>query len=761
MTLDMSQAARRGARRALHLAAVLLAAAAVAACSGGGDADPTPPPAADASRPNILFVIMDDVGVDQMASFGYGGATPPPMPNIDAVAQAGIKFRNTWSMPECSPGRAAFFVGRYPLRTNMYQALGPNDLANSQLTPYDETVPKLLKQAGYTSAMFGKFHLAGPENNAAGNATPAQLGWDYFYGWIGGLPGSIDTTAGGAYAAGAWSCGFYPHHFEGACHYADGSCEDMPAPALKGNDATGLQCLAKGGVFADHQACSAGAPAGLDFSKQNAYYVSPLVIVDNGQVEEVPLTDSRARGYRTTIETDAAIRWIQQRPAGKPWMATVSYSAAHTPWQPAPMALTPQSGPRIARLLPDAPDFSGNIIDCSNTVAGRVIQNQMTEAMDTEFGRLLVETGLATRNADGTLAYDPAASNTVIVIVGDNGTLGYAAKVPFDPSLAKGTSYQTGVWVPLIVAGPQVAQPGRDVEHMVNAVDLFRFFGDVAGLDVAGSVPRTIDSAPLLPYLSDPAHASVRSVNFTQSGVNLQANDGRNGPCVMNRDVASGAGGSCTQIPTSKSVCEDNGGVWWGQGYTDAGVVANGGAGYSRCWEVNQAIYHADASAPQVTVLAESSVGFRDANYKIVRNTVVDFNPATDASKTTQTNEFYEVDQAKWQAGGSAPKIEDPASNNLLAGALTAQQQDAYDTLQAKLDDLLASEPDCPGDGNKDGVVDSTDLGNALRIAGGWALSSVYDFVTGQPRDGKTHSSDVFVIHQNLNVTCKKSHAVY
>ena len=131
-----------------------------------------------------------------MPSFGYGGATPPNMPNIDAVAQAGLRFGNTWSMPECSPGRAAMFVGRYPLRTNIYQAIGENDLANSQITPDDMTTPKLLRTAGYESGLFGKFHLAGPENNAAGNGTPGVLGWDYFYGWVGGLPASIDTTAG-------------------------------------------------------------------------------------------------------------------------------------------------------------------------------------------------------------------------------------------------------------------------------------------------------------------------------------------------------------------------------------------------------------------------------------------------------------------------------------------------------------------------------------------------------------------------------------
>lgn len=82
---------------------------------------------------------MDDVGIDQMAVFGYGGATPAQLPNINAVAASGVRFRNAWSMPECSPGRAAMFLGRYPVRSNIYQAIGPNDLANSQISPYDTT----------------------------------------------------------------------------------------------------------------------------------------------------------------------------------------------------------------------------------------------------------------------------------------------------------------------------------------------------------------------------------------------------------------------------------------------------------------------------------------------------------------------------------------------------------------------------------------------------------------------------------------------
>ena len=83
-------------------------------------------------RPNILFVIMDDVGIDQLRSFGYGGLTPPSTPVLDLVAQHGIRFRNVWAMPECSPSRAMFFEGRYPLRTNILTAILSTDLANSQ-----------------------------------------------------------------------------------------------------------------------------------------------------------------------------------------------------------------------------------------------------------------------------------------------------------------------------------------------------------------------------------------------------------------------------------------------------------------------------------------------------------------------------------------------------------------------------------------------------------------------------------------------------
>jgi hypothetical protein len=55
-----------------------------------------------AQKPNILFFVLDDVGIDQMSVFGYGGATAPRVPNVEAIANSGVRFRNFWTKPEDS-----------------------------------------------------------------------------------------------------------------------------------------------------------------------------------------------------------------------------------------------------------------------------------------------------------------------------------------------------------------------------------------------------------------------------------------------------------------------------------------------------------------------------------------------------------------------------------------------------------------------------------------------------------------------------------
>ena len=98
--------------------------------------------------PNILFIIMDDVGIDQMRVFGYAEDDQPRTPNIDIIAHAGMRFRNAWAMPECSPSRVSFFTGRYPLRTGQFSIIIDRDLAQSQASPFEVTTPRVLRNRG-------------------------------------------------------------------------------------------------------------------------------------------------------------------------------------------------------------------------------------------------------------------------------------------------------------------------------------------------------------------------------------------------------------------------------------------------------------------------------------------------------------------------------------------------------------------------------------------------------------------------------------
>lgn len=721
--------------RHLKTGALLAVTLALASCkfgsSGGSSSSSDLPPAAD-QPPNILFVMMDDVGIDQMGSFGYGGLQPPAVPSIDAIADGGIRFRNTWAMPECSPSRATFLTGLYPMRTGVQLAIGPDDLANSHVSPWAMSVPKVLATAGYESAMFGKFHLGGPEMNPAGFAAPAALGWEHFYGW-GGLPASIDTTAGGVGAEGEYSCGFVPGAavvggaHAGACYIPQAgggaSCTEMSGEVR--GDPAGLRCLTEGGVLVPGQACASEVPALVDFDRENAHYVSKLLINTDGEVEDVSLVDPRSRGYRSTIEVDSAIDWITGRSDDKPWMATLSFSSAHTPLQHPPADLAPSGAAQ--RLTPNC--------TADASLNQRNITDVMIEAMDTELGRLLVETGIATRAADGSLNYDPAASNTMVVVIGDNGSFAPTVKAGFDLTRAKGSAYQTGVWVPLVISGPLVEQPDRSVEHMVNGVDLFQFFADVAGADLDDVVPRGTDAEEMLSYLSNPERDSVREFNFTQGALNIQANDAVNGPCVFNNNL-------CSHTPMTKNICADNNGVWWGAG-ADIGVngVLNE---VEHCWQVNQAIYDNAPGAYEqnrITMGATVYMALRNDDYKVVRNEALDYDPATDGSQLMVTEEFYSIDQAV-----PAPDLDREGEDLLPESNLTAVELQNYQELKHQLDVLLATHQECPGDGNSDGVVDQADIDNYQQLSLQWGASSTYDF----NHDGLTDALDLAVIEANL-----------
>lgn len=142
---------------------------------------------AAAQPANILVIIADDFGADSFPLTATGG-TLPPMPNISALKNSGVLFRNAHSQPTCSPSRASMLTGRHPFRTGIGAQL--TGAASPQLSTGEFTLPEAFAAnsgLGYSLAMFGKWHL----NSGAGtNDTPRTTGgWPSFAGTItGALP---------------------------------------------------------------------------------------------------------------------------------------------------------------------------------------------------------------------------------------------------------------------------------------------------------------------------------------------------------------------------------------------------------------------------------------------------------------------------------------------------------------------------------------------------------------------------------------------
>ncbi|MBC8203772.1 MAG: sulfatase-like hydrolase/transferase, partial [Planctomycetes bacterium] len=95
--------------------------------------------------PDIIFIVLDDTGIDQWASFGWTEdlyQRAPDTPVLDAITEAGVKFTNCWAMPECSPSRTGMFTGRLPLRTGVEAAITTAHLPPSMANPSEIMIPK-------------------------------------------------------------------------------------------------------------------------------------------------------------------------------------------------------------------------------------------------------------------------------------------------------------------------------------------------------------------------------------------------------------------------------------------------------------------------------------------------------------------------------------------------------------------------------------------------------------------------------------------
>jgi hypothetical protein len=391
-----------------------------------------------------------------------------------------------------------------------------------------------------------------------------------------------------------------------------------------------------------------------------------------------------------------------------------------------------------------------------STIAGDIptdhlLSNQVLESMDAEIGRLMVQTGLATYNPNGTLNYQPENTDTMVVLIGDNGTYSLGVKLPFNLTRAKAFVYQTGVWVPLMIAGPMVSSPNRDVESMVNIADLFQLFGEIAGIDVRKAVPSShiLDSVAMLTYLTNPNQPSIRQTNFTQTGNNIQVT--APSPCV----VTITSPYICAQLFTSKGECVDEGGAWWGTDPQNPSAPS-----FPSCCAIQKAVQDgtfpsSDPGYTGMTFLPDVQNAIRNETYKVVQIGEPDCSqqpkPNGRFPDITSTA-FYQINEA-----APVPMLDNAnaalcgdGSPNICPSGLTQDQLTNFNSLSFDMSQLLGSEPPCPGDGNEDRVVNGQDIQSWRMFAELGGGSSWSDFNL----DGYTNSADLMIIHENLGRKC-------
>lgn len=352
--------------------------------------------ASAANPPNIVLFLIDDMGWRDLGAYGSDYYQTPA---IDRLAKEGVKFTDAYAAcAVCTPSRAALLTGKYPARLLMtnwtpdgrWSPRAP--LREGRFLrdlPLEEiTLAEALREAGYVTGHFGKWHLGGPPFSM-----PEHHGFDVN---VGGHP----YGAPGDY--------FYPYQV------------DWPIPS------TGLR--ARDQILAD------GEPG----------------------------------EYLTERLTDEAVAFIQQN-QDKPFFLYFPHYAVHTPLQARPEVVARYEAIPAAQRQGD-PTYAA-----------------MVESVDDSVARVMAA-----------LEEAGVAENTLVIFTSDNG--GHWRVTQHAPLRGhKGTYWEGGIRVPLILTMPGLTDPGRVITEPVMAIDLYPTILAAAGLPLRPYQHK--DGLNLLPFL--------------------------------------------------------------------------------------------------------------------------------------------------------------------------------------------------------------------------------------------------------------------
>jgi arylsulfatase len=124
--------------------------------------------------PNVVFILADNVGYGDMGPYGGGELRGAPTPHVDQLAREGLRLTQFLVEPSCTPSRAALLTGQYSIRNGVSLVIAPG---GSGINSHTFTMGELFKNAGYATAIFGKWHLG-----KAAQSLPTAHGFDEYYG---------------------------------------------------------------------------------------------------------------------------------------------------------------------------------------------------------------------------------------------------------------------------------------------------------------------------------------------------------------------------------------------------------------------------------------------------------------------------------------------------------------------------------------------------------------------------------------------------
>lgn len=371
-------------------------------------------------RPNILFILADDLGWNGPSCYGNRDVATP---NIDRIAKEGMRFKYAYADAQCSPSRAAFLSGQYGARTGLFDVISNANnrplatptraplrppLLNRVLSPEKGNLARMLRNAGYVTGISGKWHVA----------------------------------------------------------------DAYMAAELRERD---------GGRYFDRY--------GFDFC---------------GLADEKKQSEDKA----TTAITDDVIRFIRSN-RERPWFAFVSHFTPHVPFHAPPHLVEKYVSRGYRRSTSPVGRFSER--PTAEYLA-------MIDHLDANVGRLLH--ALEELNLQQT---------TMVVFGSDNGGLSTVCNLqPLREG--KGSSYEGGVRVPLIVRWPGVVRPDSVSSTPMHTVDFYPTFMEIAkGMPIAG---HKLDGRSLVPVLRGANVPDERSLFWHLPTYNIRF--GRT-PCAIVR----------------------------------------------------------------------------------------------------------------------------------------------------------------------------------------------------------------------------------